>query len=61
MPEYGQRHRHHRASQRRFKGEVSKLGSGFRMVFEVLQRKELDPFHENPLGLVARMFVDEEE
>jgi fibrillarin-like pre-rRNA processing protein len=43
-----------------FKEEVHKLESGFDIEFEVLQRKELDPFHEDHLGLVARMFVDEE-
>ena len=43
-----------------FKDEVRKLESGFDVEFEVLQRKELDPFHEDHLGLVARMFVDEE-
>ncbi|MDY0385816.1 MAG: fibrillarin-like rRNA/tRNA 2'-O-methyltransferase [Methanolobus sp.] len=43
-----------------FKEEVRKLESDFDIEFEVLQRKELDPFHEDHLGLVARMFVDEE-
>lgn len=44
-----------------FKDEVRKLESGFDVEFEVLQRKELGPFHEDHLGLVARMFVDYEE
>jgi fibrillarin-like pre-rRNA processing protein len=44
-----------------FKEEVRKLESDFDIEFEVLQRKELDPFHEDHLGLVARMFVDDEE
>ncbi len=44
-----------------FKEEVRKLESDFYIEFEVLQRKELDPFHEDHLGLVARMFVDDEE
>lgn len=44
-----------------FKDEVRKLESGFGVEFEVLQRKELDPFHEDHLGLVARMFVEDEE
>ncbi|WP_406660172.1 fibrillarin-like rRNA/tRNA 2'-O-methyltransferase [Methanolobus sp. ZRKC3] len=44
-----------------FKEEVRKLESGFDVEFEVLQRKELDPFHEDHLGLIAKMFVDEEE
>ncbi len=43
-----------------FKEEVRKLESDFGIEFEVLQRKELDPFHEDHLGLVARIFVDEE-
>ena len=43
-----------------FKEEVRKLESDFGIEFEVLQRKELDPFHEDHLGLVARMFVDDE-
>jgi len=43
-----------------FKDEVRKLESGFDVEFEVLQRKELGPFHEDHLGLVARMFVDDE-
>jgi fibrillarin-like pre-rRNA processing protein len=44
-----------------FKEEVRKLESGFDIEFEVLERKELDPFHEDHLGLVAQMFVDDEE
>lgn len=44
-----------------FKEEVRKLESGFDIEFEVLERKELDPFHEDHLGLVAKMFVDDEE
>ena len=44
-----------------FKDEVKKLESDFGVEFEVLQRKELDPFHEDHLGVLARMFVDEEE
>ncbi|TGC11140.1 fibrillarin-like rRNA/tRNA 2'-O-methyltransferase [Methanolobus halotolerans] len=43
-----------------FKDEVHKLEGGFGVEFEVLQRKELDSFHEDHLGLVARMFVDGE-
>lgn len=30
------------------------------MEFEVLQRKELGPFHEDHLGVLARMFADRE-
>ncbi|ETA67870.1 fibrillarin-like rRNA methylase [Methanolobus tindarius DSM 2278] len=44
-----------------FKEEVRKLESGFDIEFEVLERKELDPFHEDHLGLVAQMFVDDGE
>ena len=44
-----------------FKEEVRKLESGFDIEFEVLERKELEPFHEDHLGLVAQMFVDDEE
>jgi fibrillarin-like pre-rRNA processing protein len=44
-----------------FKEEVRKLESGFDIEFEVLERKELDPFHEDHLGLVAQMFVDDDE
>ncbi|SDF44471.1 rRNA 2'-O-methyltransferase fibrillarin [Methanolobus vulcani] len=44
-----------------FKEEVRKLESGFDIEFEVLERKELEPFHEDHLGLVAKMFVDDEE
>nr|WP_321496801.1 fibrillarin-like rRNA/tRNA 2'-O-methyltransferase [uncultured Methanolobus sp.] len=44
-----------------FKEEVRKLESGFDIEFEVLERKELDPFHEDHLGLVAKMFMDDEE
>lgn len=44
-----------------FKEEVRKLESGFDVEFEVLQRKELEPFHEDHLGLIAKMFVDDEE
>lgn len=44
-----------------FKDEVRKLESGFDVEFEVLQRKELGPFHEDHLGLVAQMFVDDGE
>ncbi|MCQ6962493.1 fibrillarin-like rRNA/tRNA 2'-O-methyltransferase [Methanolobus chelungpuianus] len=44
-----------------FKDEVRKLESGFDVEFEVLQRKELEPFHEDHLGVLARMFVDHEE
>ncbi len=44
-----------------FKEEVRKLESGFDIEFEVLERKELDPFHEDHLGLVAQIFVDEED
>ena len=47
--------------KRIFKEEIQKLETGFDVEFEMLQRKELDPFHEDHLGLVARMFVDEEE
>jgi fibrillarin-like pre-rRNA processing protein len=43
-----------------FKEEVRKLESDFDVEFEILQRKELEPFHEDHLGLVARMFVDED-
>ena len=43
-----------------FKEEVRKLESGFDIEFEVLERKELEPFHEDHLGLVAQMFVDDE-
>lgn len=43
-----------------FKEEVRKLESGFDIEFEVLERKELDPFHEDHLGLVAQMFVDDD-
>ncbi len=43
-----------------FKEEVRKLESGFDIEFEVLERKELAPFHEDHLGLVAQMFVDVE-
>jgi fibrillarin-like pre-rRNA processing protein len=42
-----------------FKDEVKKLEGDFGVEFEVLQRKELDPFHEDHLGVLARMFVDE--
>jgi fibrillarin-like pre-rRNA processing protein len=44
-----------------FKEEVRKLESGFDIEFEVLERKELEPFHEDHLGLVAKMFVDDGE
>ncbi|MDI3484900.1 MAG: fibrillarin-like pre-rRNA processing protein [Methanolobus sp.] len=44
-----------------FKEEVRKLESGFDIEFEVLERKELDPFHEDHLGVVGKMFVDDEE
>jgi fibrillarin-like pre-rRNA processing protein len=44
-----------------FKEEVRKLESGFDIEFEVLERKELEPFHEDHLGLVAKMFVDDDE
>jgi fibrillarin-like pre-rRNA processing protein len=44
-----------------FKEEVRKLESGFDIEFEVLERKELEPFHDDHLGLVAQMFVDDEE
>lgn len=44
-----------------FKEEVRKLESGFDIEFEVLERKDLDPFHEDHLGLVAKMFVDDED
>lgn len=44
-----------------FKEEVRKLESGFDIEFEVLERKELDPFHEDHLGLVAQTFVDDED
>ncbi|MBN2110944.1 MAG: fibrillarin-like rRNA/tRNA 2'-O-methyltransferase [Methanosarcinaceae archaeon] len=44
-----------------FKEEVRKLESGFDVEFEVLERKELEPFHEDHLGVVARMFVDDED
>ena len=46
--------------KRIFKEEVRKLESGFDVEFEILQRKELDPFHEDHLGLIAKMFVDED-
>ena len=42
-----------------FKKEFRKLESGFGVEFEVLQRKELEPFHEEHLGLIVKMFVDE--
>jgi fibrillarin-like pre-rRNA processing protein len=44
-----------------FKEEVRKLESGFDIEFEVLERKELEPFHEDHLGLVAQTFVDDED
>jgi len=44
-----------------FKDEVKKLESDFDVEFEVLQRKELDPFHEDHLGVLARMFVEDED
>ncbi|MGB3907275.1 MAG: fibrillarin-like rRNA/tRNA 2'-O-methyltransferase, partial [Methanomethylovorans sp.] len=44
-----------------FKDEVKKLESDFGVEFEVLQRKELDPFHEDHLGVLARMFVEDED
>ncbi|MBC7085635.1 MAG: fibrillarin-like rRNA/tRNA 2'-O-methyltransferase [Methanomethylovorans sp.] len=42
-----------------FKEEVKKLEGAFGIEFEILQRKELDPFHEDHLGVLARLFVDE--
>jgi fibrillarin-like pre-rRNA processing protein len=34
---------------------------GFNIEFEVLESKELEPFYGDHLGLVAQMFVDDEE
>jgi len=48
------------SSKNRFNGEFRKYESGFDVEFEVLQRKELEPFHEDHLGLIAKMFVDED-
>lgn len=47
--------------KRIFKEEVQRLENGFGVDMEVLQRKELDPFHEDHLGVLARMFVDEDQ
>lgn len=47
--------------KRIFKEEVQRLENGFEVDMEVLQRKELDPFHEDHLGVLARMFVDEDQ
>ncbi|WP_407355335.1 fibrillarin-like rRNA/tRNA 2'-O-methyltransferase [Methanolobus sp. WCC5] len=44
-----------------FKDEVRKLENGFDIEFEVLERKELDPFHEDHLGVLARIFLEDEE
>lgn len=44
-----------------FKNEVKKLENDFNIEFEILERKELDPFHIDHLGLQARIYVDEEK
>ncbi|MDG6243118.1 MAG: fibrillarin-like rRNA/tRNA 2'-O-methyltransferase [Methanolobus sp.] len=44
-----------------FKEEVRKLENGFDIELEVLERKELDPFHEDHLGVLARLFVEDEQ
>lgn len=43
-----------------FKEEVKKLENGFDLEFEVLQRKELDPYHIDHLGLLATIYKEEE-
>ncbi|MDD2439471.1 MAG: fibrillarin-like rRNA/tRNA 2'-O-methyltransferase [Methanosarcinaceae archaeon] len=44
-----------------FKNEVKKLEEAFEPKFEILKARELAPFHEDHLGLIAKIRVSENE